>query len=288
MASKDLFELHRANPHIFPQFTVKDALFLHYLCPQNVDFVKLYAKHIQFAFTISGQRIVRHGNQVWAYNQTKGALLKKCAFLQELPKDYTDWNALTFYLKDAYLRSIFEEFRPHLSLADLPEPNPQMVETLEIDDQIRSCYESLIPYFDKEKQLPESILEGKFKELLFNIFDHPGNKHILAYILKITSREQTPIWEVMEENYMYDLKVSDFANLAGRSLAAFKRDFKNYYKTSPGRWLTERRLKRAKFQLETSDKTIKEVAFDCGFANASHFSRVFKEQFQESPSRIHA
>ena len=280
----DLYEIHKANPDTFQQFSMKDTLFLYYSCPQRDKILQLYAKHLQFNFTLSGKRILHHGDHTWTSDSSRGFLIKKCAFLQELPEDYTGWDVLVFYLKDDYLRSIFDELRPHLSLEDLPEPNKEMLETFEIDDQVRLCYESLLPYFGPDKQLPESIFEGKFKELLFNIFDHPKNKHILAYILKIVDRYQTPLWDIMEANYMYDLKIGDFANIANRSVSTFKRDFINYYKTSPGRWLTTRRLQRAKSFLENTDKTIREIAFDCGFNNASHFSRVFKEHFQQSPS----
>jgi AraC-like DNA-binding protein len=191
---------------------------------------------------------------------------------------------MVFYLKDDYLRSVFDEFRSHLSLNDLPEPNKEMIEMFEINDHIRSCYKSFLPYFKNNKPLPKSLLESKFKELLFNIFSHPENKHILAYILKIVDRHQTPVWEVMEENYMYDLKTEDFANLANRSLSTFKRDFNKHYHTSPGKWLTERRLKRAKSMLQTGNKTISQVAFDCGFNNLSHFSRTYKAGYGMSPS----
>ncbi|MFO7846218.1 MAG: AraC family transcriptional regulator, partial [Balneolaceae bacterium] len=122
--------------------------------------------------------------------------------------------------------------------------------------------------------------------LLFNIFSHPENKHILAYILRIVEHSQTPIWEVMEANYMYDLKIQDFANIANRSLSTFKREFKKHYKTSPGKWLTDRRLKRAESMLRSGNKSISEVSFDCGFKNSSHFSRVFKEKFNTSPSHF--
>lgn len=159
-----------------------------------------------------------------------------------------------------------------------------MMDTFVIDDQIRNCYSSLIPYFGKDKVIPESILESKFKELLFNIFAHPENKHILAYIMRIVDRYQTPIWEIMEANYMYDLKIQDFANISNSSLSAFKRDFKEYYKVSPAKWITERRLKLAKSLLETIRKSISEVGFDSRFNNASHFSKVFKERFHVSPS----
>ncbi len=280
----DLYELQLSNPKLFPQFSVKDTLVLYYTCPQRDEIIQLYSKHIQILFTLSGKRIVKHGDQTWVHSAGKGTFLKKCAFLQELPADYSGWDSLVFYVKDDYLRFIFEEFRSYLSLTDLPEQSKELYETFEIDEQIRSCYTSFLPYFGNNKPIPESVLENKFKELLFNIFSNPSNKHILAYILKIVDRYQTPIWEVMEENYWYDLKMQDFANLANRSLSTFKRDFKKHYQTTPGKWLTNRRLQRAKAFLETTDKTIGQVVYECGFENLSHFSRVFKKKFHISPS----
>lgn len=282
----DVYELHKSNPKLFPQFSVKDTLFLYYSCPQREKILQLYAKHIQINLTLSGKKIQRRGSQRFVHTPKKGSLLKKCAYLQEIPVDYDGWDVLVFYLKEDYLRSIFDEFRSHLSLNDLPEPNNEMIENFVTDDHTRTCYKSFLPYFGNDKPLPESVLENKFKELLFNIFNHPENKHILAYILKIVDRYQTPVWEVMEENYMYDLKIQDFANLANRSLSTFKRDFKKHYKTSPGKWITDRRLKRAKAFLETTDKSISQVAFECGFNNPSHFSRVFKEKFNTTPSSL--
>ena len=282
----DLFETQKLHPHIFKQFILKDILFLYYSCPQRDKILQLYSKHIQFNFTISGKRIFHHGNNSWVSDQNKGLLVKKCAFLQELPPDYEGWDVLVFYLKDDYLRAVFEEFRPYLNLDNLPDSNEEMLESFAIDDQIRFGYQSLIPYFGSKRELPDSILEGKFKELLFNIFVHPDNKHVLAYILRIVDRYAVPIWKVMEENFMYDLKIKDFANISNRSLSTFKNDFKNYYHTSPAKWLTERRLKRAKSILESSNKTIREIAFESGFNNASHFSRVFKDAFGMNPSDL--
>ncbi len=280
----DLFDVQKSRPDIFQQFSLEDTLFLYYSCPQRDKILHLYAKHTQFNFTISGKRIFHHGNNTWISNPKKGLLVKKCAFLQELPPDYEGWDVMVFYLKDDYLRSIFDEFRPFLYLNDLPEPNKEMLETFAIDDQIRMGYQSLLPYFGTGKKLPDTILESKFKELLYNIFAHPENKHILAYIMRIVDRYQTPIWEIMEANYMYDLKIQDFANISNRSLSTFKRDFIAYYKISPGKWITERRLQRAKALLETTSKSVSEVVFESGFSNGSHFSRIFKERFHLSPS----
>jgi len=280
----DLYEIQVSNPDLFQQFSLKDTLFLHYSCPQREKVLQLYSKYIQFNFTLSGKRILKQGNQKWEATPENGLIVKKCAFMQELPDDYEGWDVLIFYLRDNYLRSLFEEFRPHLSLTDLPEPKKIQFEHFAIDENIKNGYQSFIPYILENKSLPDSVFENKFKELLFNILSHPDNKHILAYVQKITDRYETAIWEVMEANYMYNLKIRDYANIANRSLSTFKREFKKHYKTSPGKWLTERRLKRAKSMLQSGKKSISEVAFDCGFKNSSHFSRVFKEKFSTSPS----
>lgn len=94
----------------------------------------------------------------------------------------------------------------------------------------------------------------------------------------------TPIWEVMEGNYRYNLKLSDFAAIAQRSLSKFKRDFYDHYQTTPSKWLIKRRLEHAKLQLETTKLTVSENAYDCGFLNPSHFSRTFKENYHVTPS----
>ncbi|PWN07198.1 helix-turn-helix domain-containing protein [Rhodohalobacter mucosus] len=280
----DLYEAQISNPDLFRQFSLKDTLFLHYSCPQREKVLQLYSKYIQFNFTLSGKRILKQGNHRWVATPDNGLIVKKCAFMQELPDDYQGWDVLIFYLRDHYLRSLFEEFRPHLSLEDLPAPNKIMFEPFAIDDHIKNSYQSFIPYILENKTLPDNVFENKFKELLFNILSHPDNKHILAYIQSIAENYQSAIWEVMEANYMYNLKIRDFATIANRSLSTFKREFKEHYNTTPGKWLTERRLQRAESMLKSGNKSVGDIAFDCGFKNTSHFSRVFREQYGLSPS----
>ena len=77
-----------------------------------------------------------------------------------------------------------------------------------------------------------------------------------------------------------------FAKLSVRSLSAFKRDFIRLYNTSPGKWLTEKRLIYARHLLSHMGKTVTETAFECGFESASHFSRAFRLRFGVSPVSI--
>jgi AraC-like DNA-binding protein len=82
------------------------------------------------------------------------------------------------------------------------------------------------------------------------------------------------------------MSLEEYARLCGRSLSTFKNDFSDLFKTSPGKWLIEKRLEYGKFLLETTDKSISEIAFESGFKNQSHFTRSFKESYDNSPLKF--
>jgi AraC-like DNA-binding protein len=45
---------------------------------------------------------------------------------------------------------------------------------------------------------------------------------------------------------------------------------------TPHQWLIERRVDTAKRLLKNDDLPLAQIALACGFANQSHFTRVFK------------
>ena len=95
----------------------------------------------------------------------------------------------------------------------------------------------------------------------------------------------TDLETVMSENFLYNLKVDEFAKLCGRSLSAFKRDFKNTFNTSPSRWIKTKRLEHAKKLLNESNLNINEICYDCGYINSSHFIKSFKEKYNIPPHK---
>lgn len=282
----NIYEIHKSHPDIFNQLVLKDQLFCYYECPQKEKIIRLFSNHNQLTFTINGERILHHGDKTWTLNDHHGFLVKRGAFHQEIPETFSDWEVLVLYLKDDYLKKVLEEFRPHLPLSKLPQVDTEIIQSFSINDQIRNSYISLLPYFREPHLLPDAIFEGKFKELLFNILAHPPNSSILAYMNHLADGYIVPIWKVMEANYYYDLTIGEFAEIANRSTATFRREFKQHYKTTPGKWLRKKRLEKSKLLLATSTKSISEIIFACGFKNLSHFSRIFREKYNLSPTQF--
>lgn len=101
-----------------------------------------------------------------------------------------------------------------------------------------------------------------------------------------SNKTRIDLEKVMSENYLYNLKVEEFAKLCGRSLSAFKRDFKKAFNTTPSKWIKAKRLAYAKALLIESNLNINEICYDSGFVNASHFIKSFKEQYKISPHQF--
>jgi AraC family transcriptional regulator len=89
--------------------------------------------------------------------------------------------------------------------------------------------------------------------------------------------------EIMTAHLDGDISVVEIAGECGLSRGHFDRAFKQSTGLSPHRWLVQRRLDKAKDLLRNSSLPIVEIALACGFAEQSHFTRVFTRNVGESP-----
>jgi AraC-like DNA-binding protein len=88
----------------------------------------------------------------------------------------------------------------------------------------------------------------------------------------------------MLSNFHFNVPVEKFAQLTGRSLAGFKRDFQKTFDTSPRHWLQTRRLAEARHLIENKNRKPSEIYLDLGFESLAHFSHSFKKEFGKAPT----
>ncbi len=81
------------------------------------------------------------------------------------------------------------------------------------------------------------------------------------------------------------VSIKELAQVLACSPTHLRRLFQQVFHTPPRRWLLEQRLQRAAYLLETSEKTVQQVADECGFESLSHFVRYFRQRFGCSPSQ---
>jgi AraC family transcriptional regulator len=91
--------------------------------------------------------------------------------------------------------------------------------------------------------------------------------------------------DFVDANLADDPSISRLANACGLSSGYFARAFKQTTGLSPSRWLTRRRVERAKELLQDPGRALADIAQLCGFADQSHFTRVFSKSEGYSPGR---
>jgi AraC-like DNA-binding protein len=280
----NVYELIISQPEHFKQLRVKDLLFAHYHCPQTDDFMHIYTHYHLIVYTFSGERIIQRPERSVRLTEGKCAFIRKGAYGQQR-REAAEWCVLVFFMPDSYLRQFISEYRLRLPVSSAQAPALQEgVLDVQANETTRSFFYSMIPYFTQSVPPSEELLELKFRELIFNILSNPENGRLLGYLCGLSDDDRPSIQEVMEANYMYHLTLEEYAKIAHRSLASFKREFGQLYHTSPGKWLLQKRLQHARMLLESTRKAISDIAWESGFENISHFSKTFKEQFGSSPA----
>jgi len=73
------------------------------------------------------------------------------------------------------------------------------------------------------------------------------------------------------------------AEMLGSTIRQLNRVFLKHAKATPQEVWRDMRLQHARWRLMNSKRTITQIAFECGFADSSHFSRWFKQRFGETP-----
>ncbi|RZK20491.1 MAG: AraC family transcriptional regulator [Pedobacter sp.] len=90
----------------------------------------------------------------------------------------------------------------------------------------------------------------------------------------------------MLNNFQFNVPIEKFAQLTGRSLAGFKRDFQKAFDLPPRQWLLSKRLETARFLIENRNQKPSVIYLDLGFESLSHFSHSFKKKFGFIPSHL--
>lgn len=275
------FDFIKENPSV-KRLQINDMLLAEYQCPLSETRYDIWSHHNYFIYVLSGKK-------KW-FTIDQEALVKKgdCLFVRKGAHSIyqyfdDDFCALVMFIPDAFVRSVLLE-----NQMDLGNPDDftdwDSLFPIKTTDQLTAYFKSFFSYLSGSEIPEDPLMELKFRELLMIVASATANKSLSGYFATLCRTTKPSLRDVMEDNFSYPMSLEEYARLSGRSLSTFKRDFKEIYEMTPGRWLTRKRLELAKHLLEHTDKSVSEIVLDSGFKNASHFSRVFKERFDATPS----
>lgn len=185
-----------------------------------------------------------------------------------------------------FSRSFLKEFYQTINKEQLPIDSKRERVSLRLlpnnRPDIRSLFESVIPYFEAGEQPSEEILKLKMIESVYVLLN--TDRNLYASLFDFVEPWKIDILDYLNENYMCDLSMEEIASYTGRSLATFKRDFAKVSDLTPQKWIIKRRLEAAHDLIRSGKKKVTDVCFDVGFKNLSHFSKIYKAAYGVAPS----
>jgi len=82
-----------------------------------------------------------------------------------------------------------------------------------------------------------------------------------------------------------ELSLDTLVEASGVSFGHLSRSLKTHTGLTPTEFINGIRVKRAAYELATTDRDVTAIAFDCGFENLSYFYRRFREIHGKTPRR---
>ena len=264
------------------QLIVNDLVFADYKCPLSHSRFDMWTHHNYFVYVMKGKKKWFAGDREVMASEGDCIFVKKGA--HSIYQYFDDeFCSLFMFVPDYFIRETLIKNQVNIASKNHNAAPILCVHTNKI---LESYFLSLLSYISNAGQPEAKLAELKFKELIMIVATMRENKALAGYFHDLCNTSRPSLQAVMQSNFAYPMKLEEFARLSGRSLSLFQRDFKKIYKTTPGRWLTQKRLEYGRYLLENTDKSVAEVVLDCGLKNSSHFSRAFKEHYGVPPIEV--
>ena len=128
----------------------------------------------------------------------------------------------------------------------------------------------------------------KYKNLLYTILSFIHDRGIDDTDKSVIhdSPLSEPIMEAicyMEKNYKRPIKIEEVASVSGYSVSYFSRMFASQLGSSFSEYLCTIRLKHVQNLLLTTDMSVTEISFECGFSYPGNMTACFKKEFAMTP-----
>ncbi|WP_099367538.1 helix-turn-helix domain-containing protein [Sphingobacterium sp. 1.A.4] len=235
------------------------------------------AEHF-FLFLGKGRMNAYDGNKHYVLKPGESFLVRKNRLARyNKVKDNDEFEKVIIFFDEAFLKS----FQKKHSIVFKNFTSKDAIIKLNKDDLINSFLFSLEPYYNHSGNISPTFSDIKREELLLILLQlHPELSDIL-FDFGVPGR--IDLEKFMQQNYKFKVSMERFSFLTGRSLSAFKRDFKSIFNETPNRWLVKRRLQEARFLIEEKQQKPADFYLDLGFEDLSHFYFAFKKEFGRTP-----
>ncbi len=252
------------------------------VCAEDL-FRDVYFAANSLYFVESGSAILRSGKDEVKLKKGEIAIIKQHSKLdiqKFRDKNGSDFKSIIFYLFPDFVTEFTKQTRQTKSKADSITAD---VIHLGKQQTLKDFSESLLPLFEVKQLKYSDIKEKTFSALNYLSQE---NKKLLPFLSANSKPIKMDLYEFMIKIEVNNYSVEELAELTGRSLSAFKRDFQAVFETTPHQWLLGKKMDYAEHLLKEKKMKASDFYFMLGFNELSHFSSAFKKVKGVAPSQL--
>lgn len=151
-------------------------------------------------------------------------------------------------------------------------------------DKYREIFERLVRHSIKTNCVQDDYILAKLLELLYYLGeDTIRNRNLMLPQPHKQILHLRRAIAYIKENFHLPLNLATLADICGYTPNHFRQVFTKSMGVSPQKHLENVRIQHAKYLLTQSEKSIAEVAYECGFSSQSYFSTLFKKYTLATP-----
>ena len=239
--------------------------------------------HPTLILQVSGQLVLEAAGQTSSIGDGDLLLIGKNQLgkLSKTPPPGGNYETIVISLQEELLRRIALEEKLQADGIYTGPPNS----LIPLNEFLHGYFQSIVPYARRSgTRMTDELGILKLKEgVKLLLLARPELRNLL---FDFSVPHKIDLAKFMRSNFQFNIPVEKFAQLTGRSLAAFKRDFAKTFGAPPRHWLQEKRLNEARHLIETTQQKPSTIYLSLGFESLSHFSHSFKKRFGVSPTTL--
>lgn len=155
----------------------------------------------------------------------------------------------------------------------------------QIIDSVKDLFRKMLREYEHPDKYSDDMIKSHLAALTVLIFRNDPNNQCTKRTSKNRIIEETVAY--IKSNYSSCISLDDAAKHAAVSSKYLSHLFKKETGFNFSEYLTLYRMKKSEFLLtEYPDKSILEIAYDCGFNDSNYFSTRFKKVYGVTPSQL--
>lgn len=216
---------------------------------------------------------------------SKGDLLVTPADTMLATQADGDVHIVQIRLQDSFLRQVVEE------TLDKDGDRMELVPAFQTrDSQIDTIASLLMTELHHESFGSHLYVDSLANVLAVHLLRHHTTTRppLTVYAGGLPQRQLLQVLDYIDAHLGSNITLAELAELVDISQFHFGRLFKQSLSLSPYQYLLQQRVERAKTLLRQSDRSIVEIALECGFNSQSHLGRKFRQLTGITPKAYRA